>query len=189
MSISKQDLKKRLPGCQAVGEINAILQAAGYADDAELTDEIANLVEVAYSLIKQGIPLGQAVEYARTGELPPEPEADMDGLLAKQSAVGADFKNQVSAEILQENVIQDATEYVQVYYALFGAAVNSEVVLNSPEVTESIQAARTMILGPRVGTSGKNFLHRVVTGAASKNLLPQQPRKTAGLLAGQSEKK
>lgn len=189
MSITKQDLKKRLPGCQSVGEINAILQAAGLADDVELTNEVVSLVEVAYSLIKQGIPLGQAIEYARTGELPPEPEADMQGLLAQQSAVGADFKNQVGAQILQEDVIQSATEYLQVYYPLFAAAVNSEAVLTSPEVSESINTARTMILGKRVGATGKNFLQQVITGAASSNLLPQQQQKTAGLLAGQSDKK
>ncbi|PHJ69170.1 hypothetical protein VF14_03280 [Nostoc linckia z18] len=189
MSITKQELKKRLVGCQNVGEINVILEAAGYLGDIEINEEIAKIVETAYALIRQGIPLGQAVDYARTGDLPPEPETDMEGLLVQQSASGADFKNQVGAAILEEDVMQSATEYLQVYYPLFAAAVNSEAVLTSPEVSESINMAKKIILGKRVGKTGKSFLNQVILGAASKNLLPQLPTRTAGLLAGQSDKK
>lgn len=189
MSITKQDLKKRLVGCQSVGEITAILQAAGLPDEVELSDEVATLVENAHALIKQGFALGQAIEYAKTGLLPPEPEPEMEGLLIQQAASGADFKNQLAASILQEDVLQQATEYSQVFFPLFAAAINSEAVLTSPEVTQSIDTARRIILGNRVGTTGKTFLHQAIFGAASKNLLPQSPQKTAGLLGGQSDKK
>ncbi|MEH1777167.1 hypothetical protein [Nostoc sp.] len=189
MSISKQDLKKRLVGCQSVGEITAILQAAGLPDDAELNDEVARFVENAYALIKQGYPLGQAVEYAQTGHLPPEPEMGMEELLSQQAASGADFKNQLGATILQEDVVQSATEYLQVYYPMFAAAINSEAVLNKPEVTESINTARRIILGNRIGSGGKTFLQQVISGAASNKLLPQSPQRTAGLLAAPSDKK
>jgi hypothetical protein len=155
----------------------------------ELTTEVVQLIKIAYSLLKQNIPLAQAIEYARTGQLPPEPEADMQGLLAQQSAVGADYKNQVIGEMLKEDAIQTSSEYLQVFFPLVAAALNSEVVLERPEVQESISNTRQLILGKRVGVSGKGFLQQVVTQAVSSNLLPQQPMKTAGLLVESSEKK
>jgi len=189
MSITKQELKKRLVGCQSVGEITAILQAAGLPDEVELNDEVSRLVENAYALIKQGFALGQAVEYALTGQLPPEPEPEMEGLLAQQAASGADFKHQLAASILHEDVLEQATEYSEIFFPLLAAAINSEAVLTSPRVTQSIDTARRIILGNRVGATGKTFLHQVISGAASKNLLPQSQAKTAGLLAAQSDKK
>lgn len=172
MSITKQELKKRLNGCQNVGEINAILQASGFADDVEISEEIANFVETVYALIKQSIPITQAIEYARTGEMP-EQEVDIDSLLASQMEAGADYQNQVEAEILHARVTSSAKQYVKAYYSLFAAAVNSEVIHNDPEVVRVREAATQLILGDRIGSGGKNFLHRVVVGAASKNLLPQ----------------
>jgi hypothetical protein len=189
MSITKQELKKRLNGCQSVGEITAILQAAGLPDENDLSNEAAVIVENAYALIKQGFPLGQAVEYAKSGELPPEPEPEMEGLLAQQAASGADFKHQLAASILHEDVLEQATEYSEIFFPLLAAAINSEAVLTSPRVTQSIDTARRIILGNRVGATGKTFLHQVISGAASKNLLPQSPQRTAGLLAAPSDKK
>lgn len=188
MSITKQELKKRLTGCQSVGEINAILQAAGLPDEVELSDEVAGLVEVAYSLIKQGIPLAQAIEYARSGQMP-EPEINMESLLIAQAQAGADFKNHTETAILQEDVTNSAKRYLQAYYPLFAAAINSEAVLTDPEVTQSMDAARKMILGDRIGSNGKTFLQQAVIGAASKNLLPQLQPVKAVLSAGQSAAK
>lgn len=189
MSITKQELKKRLIGCQSVGEINAIIQAAGLPDEVELNEEVVRIIETTYALIKQNIPLGQAVEYAKTGQLPPEPEPEMEGLLAQQAASGADFKNLELSSILQDDVLQQATEYSQVFFPLFAAAINSEAVLTSPEVTQSIDTAKRIILGNRIGTTGRSFLHQAIFKAASKNLLPQSPLKMAGLLAAPSENK
>ncbi|MBN3948443.1 MAG: hypothetical protein HWQ38_19095 [Nostoc sp. NMS7] len=189
MPITKQDLKKRLAGCESVGQITAILQVAGLPDETELSEETARFVENAYALIKQGYPLGEAVEYARTGQLPQEAEPDMEGLLTQQSALGADFNHQLTAGILQDKVLQDAIQYSQAYYPLLAAAINSEAVLTSPEVAESIDVARKVILGSRVGATGKTFLQQVILGAASKNLLPQSPQRTVGLLAAPSDKK
>jgi|GEM_PF-3979829 len=189
MSITKQDLKKRLVGCESVGEINAILQAAGIVDVADISEEVAQLVEKVYALTKLGYSLGEAVQYGKSGQFPPEPEPEMEGLIAQQAASGADFKNELSASILQEDVLQHATEYSQLYYPLLAAAINSEAVLKSPEVTQSIETARRIILGSRAGATGKTFLHRAILGAASMNLLPQSPTKTVGLLAAQSDNK
>ncbi|QKQ75670.1 hypothetical protein [Nostoc sp. TCL240-02] len=188
MSLTKQELKKRLVGCENIGEINAILQASGMADITEISEEIAQFVETVYALIKQGYPLGQAVEYARSGEIP-EPEMDMESLLTTQMQSGADFKNQVEADILHQDVTNGGKQYMQAYFALLPAVINSEAVLNDPGVAASREAATKMILGDRIGAKGQTFLHRVVIGAASKNLLPQSQPVRAALSAGQSDKK
>lgn len=184
-------LKKTLKAA-SVTELKRILQADQRSTKNPVSTEDAEFVEQVYPLLKQGLPLQDAIAVVK-GEEEEEtpPESNRSDHQQKQQARtqgGNNYSKQMQAQTLRTRVVEDATDFQEAYWRLMPVAMNSQQVVKSARVQNAIASFQDTVLGEGdTQQSQGDFLDQCLE--EFDQLLPALPGGTQKLLAPSSNTK
>lgn len=131
--MNKKELREKV-GASSVAEITTILRESGRDHQCqEINDQDALFVESVYVLIKQGIPVAEAIQMAQGNGDMELADSSKEHYLAL-------------AGQLKSKLITDGKEFWVAYYECLPDAINSSEVMESSEVKEAREKASTRVV-------------------------------------------
>lgn len=184
MSVKKNELKNEL-GLGTIRQLDPYLSLLGVnVNSSEIDERFADVIRIAHPLVANGMSIQDAVNQAIDQINKAAGSAgNYEETSNRQIDSGLTARNQHMAEMLQQDVLQNATTYQQHYWRMLPIAIHSGAVQNSQSVADARQFAIDAVTG---GPSRVDFFSTMVDTMTASNLLTPSPKATLSLCGSTS---